>query len=210
LDILGSVEKRHAARVGQVAAGLDPNKLTAAELREQRLQATRKARAQAEADASGLPESARRRDKTQRIGVVDWHPKRFEATPEGHFAHVMRTKDGTQPPQRRSFVHDPCVHACMRACGRARVRGVRVCAVVRDVVFVLQRLLRMRRLSPLHDAAGLPHHARPATASLTQQMVSVTQQYSRRRTRYRSRVSKVIHGDEYGCVLVASLLSRRT
>ena len=91
LAILGNVEKKHQRRIEKVAAGISPNKGTKKK------------------ELAGRAASApsRRRNGTQRISAINWNQKKYEGTPEGHFARIMRTKDAS--PQRRSFVHDPYV-----------------------------------------------------------------------------------------------------
>ncbi len=85
--LFSDVEKAHEARVQEIAF--------------QRERSNPNTHSGRRAQTAG---SATRADKTERIGVTKWHPKRYEATPEGHFARLMRKKVGLQ---RRSFVHDP-------------------------------------------------------------------------------------------------------
>jgi len=80
LAVLDDVEKEHAKRVQLVTAGIDPAALK-----------------------KGKPKKPKR--GTTRISVTSWLPQKYAGTPEGHFAHVMKTKKGS--PVRRSFAHDP-------------------------------------------------------------------------------------------------------
>jgi len=82
LAVLDDVEKEHAKRVQLVTAGIDPAALK-----------------------KGKPKKPKR--GTTRISVTSWLPQKYAGTPEGHFAHVMKTKKGS--PVRRSFAHDPYV-----------------------------------------------------------------------------------------------------
>ena len=113
MAILANVEKKHQRRVQQVAAGIDPDSKNRTRMRKHRVPKTTQSassRAASAGSGGGGGGGGGRRDATSRIGVMQWDPRKYEGTPEGHFARVMLQTRKNGGPQRRSFAHDPYVH----------------------------------------------------------------------------------------------------